>query len=194
MVIDVLSNDCYALTNPGGNYTNNGYPTRTPTITSPNLVPTSTGLQAIGDGVISFGNLGNYCPGRIFLVPFGVGSSTNTFSLKVIGWTPTKLGVGIPLWVPTVLQTSQVTIGTAAGVAGADLGTTSLFATTITTSYGPTWITTGASPVAPDWFQLSPGSNDIGGIIVESLGFRFIEVIYTTGGSATSCNALYRKI
>jgi hypothetical protein len=184
MVIDQLSNETYALTN-SVNYSTNGYPTKIPTTTAPS-----------GDGVIGFGHLGGYCPGHLLLIPIGIGAGA-TFSLKVLGWRATKLPPGqpatLPLWVPVELATYAITLGTATGVAGSDLGVSTLFPTTITSTGGPTFITTGAAPICPDWFQISPGSNSIGMISQSSFGFRFLEVIYTTGGSATSCNGLYAK-
>lgn len=184
MYPDVLSNENWALTNPVANYSTNGYPTKINTLTMPS-----------GDGVIPFGHLGEACPPNLVLVPFGVGSSSNTFSLKVLGWRATKLGIGQPLWVPVALSTFAITVGTGTGIAGADLDTTALFATTITCSYGPTFVTVGDNPHAlGNWFELSPTSNVQGAIVVPSLGFRFLEVIFTTGGSITSCNALYCKL
>lgn len=181
MVIDELSNDSWARTH-ATNYSTNGYPARVPTITKPS-----------GDGVVPMGDAGNYSPKHLKLIPYGVGSSTNTFAMKVLGWRPTRLNIGLPLWIPVELCTYAVTVGTGTGVAGADLTTTSLFATTITSTGGPTFITTGAPPICPDWCQISPGTNAIGMICQESFGFPLLEIIFTTGGSITSANSLYAK-
>lgn len=199
MVIDTLSNETWALTNPGGNFTNNGYPTRVPTLLAPPLGATAgTGLQKQGDGVIAMGHGGNYSPNNLILLPFGAGVATNTFTMKVLGWRPTKLGPGqpasAPLWIPVVLGTYTITLGTGTGVAGADLTTTALFATTITMTGGPTFVTAGAPPISLEWLQVSPTGNDIGFISVRSFGFRYMETIFSTGGVATSCNSLYCKM
>lgn len=201
IIISRLSNQVWKLTNPGGNFSNNGYPTRAPQTTNPTQTALSTGLQAIGDGVIPFGEQigsigGQFCPTNLMLIPIGTGSST-TFGMKILGWRPTAINASLgplPLWVPVTLATYAVTLGTAAGIANSELGTTTLFATTITSTGGPTFITSGAEPVIPDWCQISPGSNAIGCIIQASLGFRYLEVIYTTGGSATDCNALWCRL
>ena len=182
MLVDKLSNQVWAQTH-ATNYSTNGYPTRIPTVTQPS-----------GDGVIAFGHTGEYSPANLILVPYGAGSATNTFSLQVLGWRATKLGIGAPLCIPVSLGTYAITLGSGTGVAGADLTTAALFATTITMTGGPTFETSGAAPVVLDWCQISPGSNAIGMISCASFGFRFLEVIYTTGGSATSCNALYCKM
>lgn len=182
MQIEQLSVQSWQRTN-ATNYSTSGYPTRIPTLVTP-----------AGDGVIPFGHDGGLTSLNLLLLLYGVGSSTNTFSFKILGWAPTKFNVGVPLWVPTVMMIGQATLGTGAGIAGADVDATGLFATTITCSVGPTFVTTGAAPIIPDWFQVSPGSNDIGMVVCRSFGFRFLEVIFTTGGSATSCNALWRKM
>lgn len=200
MVIDYLSNDFYALTNPGGNYTQSAaYPSRVPTVTQPNLIPVTTGIQAVGDGVIPMGQSlsgpGNYAPGHLMIIPIGVGAA-GTFSMQVLGWRATQLAKAGPfvpnLWVPILLGTYAVTLGTATGVAGSDLGATTLFATTITMTGGPTFVTSGAAPVSLDWLQISPTGNPIGMVCVTSFGFRFMETIFNNTTS-TSCNALYCK-
>lgn len=192
MIIDVLTGDL-ALTNPGGNYTANGYPTRIPKIARPDQVTAQ--VTSAGDGVVTCGLLGSITAQRLLLIPIGVGSATNTFGMKILGWSMTNLGIPNvqPLWIPEELVTYAVVLGSAAGVTGAELTSATLFATTITSTGGPTFITSGAPPVSLDWFQISPGSNAIGIIMQPTFGHRFIEVVFTTGGSATSCNCLYRK-
>lgn len=191
MWLDVLSGSDYKLSNPGGNYVTSGYPSRAATITPPDQV--TSGVVAKGDGVIKCGHEGVETAGHIIMVPIGVGVATNTFSLKVLGWRSTKLNVANakPLWIPVELATYAVVLGTAAGVTGADLTASTLLATTITSTGGPTFITSGAVPVSLDWMQISPGSNAVGCIKQPTLGFRFLEIIFTTGGVATSCNTLW---
>jgi hypothetical protein len=198
-----LRSDKWSLTNPGGNYTNNGYPTRIPTTTRPDLAATSTGLQAVGDGVIPVGHNGQMGASGMALIPFGAGSATNTFSFQVLGWTQTTTQYGkavngltvlqnanLELWIPVLLGTFAVTLGTGTGIAGSDIGTSQLFATSITTSYGPVYGTGAVQSSAGSIY--SPGSNSIGMVTIAIMSFKFVEVIYTTGGSATSGNALYR--
>ena len=184
MTIYDLSNECWAQTNPVASVTATTFPSKIPTTTQPS-----------GDGVIVFGHGGGEdCPGHLMLIPYGAGSATNTMNVQVIGWRATRLNIGVKLWIPVVLCTYAVTLGTGTGVAGADLTTTALFATTITSTGGPTFITSGAAPVSIDWLQISPGSNGIGMISQRSFGFRLLEVIFNTNSSATSCNALYCKM
>lgn len=182
---------------PGGNYTTNGYPTRIPQ----NVAPS-------GDGVIPVGHQGSMSKIYLQLLPFGV-AATNTFSFQILGWDNVVEGVvgstfggsanpqgNSPLWIPTWLGTYQATLGTTSGVAGSDLSTTQVFATTITLTAGPKFGSTPAD-VQPQGYAgggaiYTPGSNTIGFLETFTLGFNYIEVIFTTGGVATSCNALWR--
>jgi hypothetical protein len=196
MVPHRLSNEVWKLTNPGGDYTNNGYPSRIATTTAPPLNATSgSGLQATGDGVIPFGQDGAEADGWLHLVP--IGSGTGTFSLTILGWRQTKLGVGVPLWFPCPLAAYNVTLGTMAGVVNSDLPTTEVFGQSDTITLGPTLVNSAAPntvpPIVEGWCSVSPGSNAACFISTPSFGFRYLEVIFTTGGSATSCNALYVK-
>lgn len=184
MHINQLSNSGWSLVRTA-DYSTNGYPTRTPTTTKPS-----------GTGVIPFGDGGSECPGHVLLLPFGTGASTNTFSMKVLGWHGTffsTINPEVNLWVPVVLATYQATLGTATGVANSDIDSSHFFATTITISGAGVGVTSGMAATSLDWFVVSPGSNDIGVIVQPSFGFKLLEVIFTTGGSATACNALYCK-
>lgn len=201
MLIEQLT-EGLKLTNPGGNFTNNGYPTRIPTITRPDGIAVSTGLQSVGDGVVGIGHGGGVCPQWLGVIPIGAGSSSNTFTIRILHWKETKQGLQgvLPLWVPVTYAEWTVTLGTATGAAGSDIPVTQLFATTITMTGGPTLITNAAAPTAltaapivPNWFNLGFGSNAIGMLVVPTFGAKFLEVIYSTGGSATSCNGLYTK-
>ncbi len=181
MVIDQLSKEWWlpVLT---ANYATGSYPSKIPTVTRPS-----------GSGVIDMTG-GDYVPGHLLLIPYGTDAGTHTAGMKVLGWRDTNQNPGNPqmrLWVPVVLCTVAITLGSAAGVANADLGTTQKFATTMTMTGGPTFITSGAAPVCLDWFEISPGSNAIGLVSVPTFGFKMMEVIFTTGSDVTDINALY---
>lgn len=182
MIVESLSNECWNLTNPT-NYATNGYPTRIPTITKPS-----------GAGVIAMGDGGSICPQWIRFLPLGTGANDTTFLMKVLLWKPTRLAPGVPLWIPEVLGEWTCTLGTSVGVAGSDLAAAQTFCDTITMTGGPTFVTTGAPPIVEKWFQVSPLADQIGSITVPSLGARLVEAIYSTGGVATDCNALYTKL
>lgn len=192
MYHSIFSQDGYALTNPGGNVTGSSYPSRAPTTVRPDLV--TSGVVSQGDGVIACGHIGAETLPHLILVPFGVGTSSNTFLMTVLGWRPTKLGVlgALPVWIPAVLGTYQITLGSATGVSGGEITTSSLFNTSDSVTLGPSFVS-GVSPVSLDWLAMSPGSNSIGFIKQPTMGFRFVEVIFSTGSSATSCNCLWAK-
>jgi len=200
VIIDTLA-QVWNRTN-GTNYATNGYPTRIPQTAAPSTnLPTG---GAAGDGVIYMGaqsptgGYGNYSPYGLLLLPYGTDASTKTFSLRVLGWSVTQLNLGVPLWIPAVIADLTVTLGTAVGISGADLAATQFFGTTITANLGPTLVNSAAPntvpPIVPDYAIWSPGSNNIASVIIRSFGYLFLEVIFTTGGSATGCNSLYKKV
>jgi hypothetical protein len=193
-----LASRFYGVTNPGGNPNNNGYPTRIPTTTPPWQGNTGSGVVTAGDGVVMVGGdqspsgAGATAPRYLQLVPYGVGSDTNTFSLTVLGWRPTNLGKGVSLWVPTPICSCACTIASGLpGIANADLGTTAFFSKLLAVTGGPLLVSAGTAPVSDDWFSITGTAVGAGFLQVPTLGFYCMEVIFTTGGSATSCNSLY---
>jgi hypothetical protein len=179
-----LSNEHWYATN-AADVTGASFPSRIPTTVKPS-----------GDGVIAFGEGGMIAPRWCMLKPFGTGSATNTFTMQVLGWRSARTQgttITTELWIPDPLATYAVTLGTATGIAGSAVDNNHLFATTITSTGGPTFITSGPAPIVEGWFQISPGSNGIAVISQASLGYRMLEVIFETGSSATACNALYCK-
>jgi hypothetical protein len=206
MHLDERSDQFWAITNPGANVTVSSFSSRIPTSVSPEKV--TVGVNTAGDGVIGCGQTtglqssgGSYSPRWIMLIPFGVGAADTTMNLRVLGWTPTiGLGGGSPqqLWIPTNLGTYQATMGGSTGVAGADIGSGSNFADGITlTDSGPSFINSAAPntipPIIEGWFIQTVVDDGIAMLSVPTFGFRFIEVIFNTNSSVTSCNALYRK-
>lgn len=123
---------------------------------------------------------------------FGAGSNTNTFSARIIGWsaigTDRKNSVTPDnrLWVPIVLAELLCTIKSAIpGVANTVLGTTQLFADTIAV------VGTAANQgVGID--IVSAGNSTIAHVFCDLRGSQKLEFSFSTGSSATSCNALYK--
>lgn len=192
-------------------YSTSGYPTRIPTLTAPNLT-NNPGLIAIGGELpqggtspFSGGSMGPRC---LLILPYAGGSSADdtTFSMEVLGWRATSIS-GNPtqvLWIPVVLAAYAFTVSTVVGVAGSDLDNTKSFVDQITMTLGPTGTTTTvptggalAQGLAPDWFVLWNGlDTEIAPAMIcqRTFGFRFLELIFSTGGSAAQCNALYCKM
>jgi hypothetical protein len=169
------------------NATDNGYPTRNPTATEPSGTGDNA-AQASASGVFDLAGNGIITDkNRVILVPYGAGSDTNTFSMRVIGWRraygrtgndPNKL-----LWIPIPLADFLCTLSVQTGVAGKSVINTDLFCDTIALTG-----TTGNDDVSLD--LVSPANNLTGHVVLDLKGFQKLEVTFTTGGSATSCNAL----
>lgn len=152
-------------------------------ITKP--VPTLT--KPTGDGVFDLGGRqeGSISAPGLVLMPYGAGAATNTFSMAVYGWRST-LGSGgaYRLWVPALLASFTCTLGTAPGLAGADVNASQLFCDTITLAAGNANISNEI---------LSPTGNEPAHIILDGKGFTLIECRFGTGSSATSCNSLVTR-
>jgi hypothetical protein len=142
-----------------------------------------------GDGVIEMGGtVGALAPNGLILVPFGVGSATNTFTMNAYGWRRT-VGGGVPstdpLWVAYQLAAFTVTLCTVPGLANTDVNASQLFTGTIT-------LTSGNANVSTE--VVSPTGNVVAHIVLDAKGSQFVELRFGTGGSATSCNCLAAKV
>ncbi len=163
--------------------TSNGYVAKIPTVTE----PAGDAATATGASVIDLGVGGVIAQNFLLIVPYGTGSDTNTFSLRVIGWRvlPGVQGTTKDLWVPVNLLELACTLTTAVGIAGSPIGTGERFCDTITVTKGST-----LSGEAPSENILSPANDTIGCALVDLKGFQKVELSFTTGSSATDCNAL----
>jgi hypothetical protein len=170
------------------NVTQSSQPVPIPTTTK----PVSSG-GATGAGIIQFGaDDGGICANGLILTPYGVGTTTNTFTMYVFGWREIEGPVyqtGVNrLWVPVLLATfTSCTIDSVfPGIVNSDLGTTQYFCSAIT-------LGTGNSGISVE--VVSPGTgNGIAHAVIDMKGFRFAGVYFNTGSSATSCNALWAKV
>ena len=174
------------------NYTTNGYPTLIPRTTEPGPA-TAGGPQIVDAGTATGQSIINLCnrkggnaPNGVLLLPFGIGSNNNTFSMRVIGWR--QVGEDTPstmLWIPVPLVEVQVTISsTQIGIAAKTIIATEMFGDTLTL--------TGTTANANVGVELvSPANDTIAHLIVDLKGAQKLECIFTTGGSATDCNALF---
>ena len=169
------------------NCTDNGFPSRIITATEPSGTGNSA-AQATSSAVFDLtGDFGGAAPNAVVIKPYGAGSNNNTFSLRIIGWA--KIDEGDPAtveWDPTVLVELAVTLSsTPIGLAGRVIVATDLFADTIA-------LTTGNDDVSCD--IVSPTGDVAAHAVADLKGFTKLEVTFTTGGSATNCNALIRFI
>ena len=141
--------------------------------------PVSTLTEPTADGVVDLAKDGLVTNNQIKLLPFGVGSATQTFNLRVVGWTTVR-NATVTQWVPFTLCELVCTLCTATGVATAPVTDTNKFCDTIT-------LTTGNANV--DNSIVSPGSNQIAHAVIDVKGCAKIQVLIDVV-SATSGNAL----
>jgi len=167
----------------------NGANVTTTTVTEP--VPTLTSPVArLQSGVVGMGHGGAASVSGVKLVFFGVGSDSSTFSAYVYGWEISKSFAGNKdLWVPTLLATfTGITLDTAIpGVNATDIPANNFFASAITLGVGNSGISVEV---------VSPGhaAHEIAHAVISTKGPRFIEVLFGTGSSATSCNCLIKRL
>ena len=161
-------------------YTTNGYPTRVATNTEPLTAATDPATSQV---VHEVGTGGMYCQNGLVVIFFGAGANDSTFSCRVIGWRSIGWEARTTgLWIPVPLAEFAVTLSQAVGVAGMTLVATDRFADTIA-------LTTGNDDVSVD--IVSGWTDVIAHVQMDLKGFQKLEFAFTTGGSATSCNALF---
>lgn len=118
---------------------------------------------------------------------YATGSDNNTFSARVYGWSrvgPVDQDPNKNIYVPVMICEVALTISsTLPGVAGCQVVATELFADTITLTTGNTAKCTITSPT---------GDVSAACLEVDFTGFPVLEVVFSTGSSATDMNALYR--
>lgn len=169
------------------NYATNGFRTIIPTATDPR----GTGATDTGASAIDIENLGTGAAvqNSVFVKPYAIGNDDVTFSIRTWIWTPTAPVPSVPgsnttiLFDPTMLCELSCIASTVVGVAGRDVLNTERFADTMT-------LTAGNSNVSVEF--LSNTSNLAGWFRVDIMGPFWLDFDFTTGGSATSCNCLWR--
>ena len=135
---------------------------------------------ATGASIIELGQDSNLSRSVLKILPYGVGSDDNTMSVRVIGWS--KAGPeATRLWIPVVLCELACTLSTAVGVASKYVLDTDRFADAMTLTFGNTNVSVEL-PTQP--------ANTIAIAKVTLVDFQKLELSFSTGASATSCNAL----
>jgi hypothetical protein len=160
------------------NQTSNGYVAKDPTATE----PTGTGTTATNASVINTAPNGVASYNAILLIPYGAGADDATFSVRVIGWKSIGGNGTTGLWIPFVLAELAVTLCTAVGVSAKIIVDTERFADTLVATKGNTTTSVDIT---------SQADNTIAHAGVALKGSQKVELSFTTGGSATNCNALY---
>jgi hypothetical protein len=173
------------------NQTSNGYVSKIPTVTEPlGDAGTATGTSVIQLGLPE-GQAG-LTQNFLFIKPYGVGADATTFSFKVIGWRVLGENTPLPMWDPSTLAVFQATLESGLPLVGQYAASTTYFADTLTVTSQP--LLTGTVSAAAASLSLlelyDPANGDPAWVKVPIYGFQKLELSFTTGGSATSCNAL----
>lgn len=172
------------------NATDSSLPTRTTSATEPSGIGDNA-AQATAKAVISLNReniSGARVQNRVKIVPVGVGSDNNTFTMAVYGWSRVvdrdkELNPELDLWIATKLAAFTCTLSAAVGVAGRVLTATDRIADTIAI------IGTSGNPNV-SMEIVSPATDEPAHIVVDLKGAEKLEIVFGTGGSATSANAL----
>jgi hypothetical protein len=179
----------WGITNPGGNATSSSITKPISTTFSPESDPPPSGVALAPDGVIRWGDGGSASSSGLKISFYGVGSDTNLGLASVYGWEGSIISGSAfqKLWVPTLLASFSFELDSGQpGVNGTLISATNYFATTIT-------LITGNSGISVE--VVSPGhGNDIAHAIIDTKGARFIEVRFGLDSSATSLNAMWKKM
>lgn len=147
--------------------------------------PSGDAGTAIGSSVIQLAREpGPRALNSVKIVPYATDSDGATFSMRVIGWTkaPDPTRATTDAWIPVVLAEFLCTVSSGnPGVAGAYVVATELFSKQIAMTYGNANLTDIVSPNV---------AGLLAHVVMDVKGFQRLEISFTTGGSATGCNAL----
>jgi len=167
----------------GTNQTSSSFVAKVDTLVEPVTSDTAT-----GSSIIRLTNGGMVGQNLVRILPYGVGSDTNTFSLRVYAWSqlPVLDIAGHVQWVPDLLAEFLCTLTSGqTGVAGGLVAATEYYCDTITQTY---------PAVAVSSIEVcSNAANEKAHIVMDMKGAQRIELTFTTGSSATSCNSLIRQ-
>lgn len=168
----------------GTNATDASFPSRLPQAARPSGIGNSA-AQATASAVfdLTAGGIGSYIQNSVLVMPFGAGANNNTMSVRIYGWALATEGkVETDIYIPVLLTEIACTLSsTVIGLAGRYVVATDLFADTLTVTYGNANVSVEA---------VSPANDLPAHFIADLKGFELYEMTFTTGSSATNCNAL----
>ena len=123
----------------------------------------------------------------LMLVPYGLGASNDGFSMRLIGWKPTRRTFGDALWIPVPLLEMTCLVGAATGVAGSAVLATELFCDTLTgvTNKFNANVTCAIA---------SPQDDTIAHAIVDLRGFSRLEFLFDQTTNTPKMNCLWARI
>jgi hypothetical protein len=132
--------------------------------------------------------LGDVGQNAFKIIPYGVGSNTNTFSFRAFGWRRHKhvdpQNGYVPLWLPEFFGEWLCTLDSSIpGVTGAIVDSTNYFCSTVALT-NPAAATSGM-------LLMNPGTTGlIGSVLIDFQGCKIGQLEFSTGSSATNANAL----
>lgn len=119
---------------------------------------------------------------QVILYPFGVGTDTQTFTFRVIGWKLVKASSTVDVWFPSILAAFDCALCPFVGLAGCALSETDKAVDTITR------VAALGSDLSSEVF--SPANDTPGWIVLDLKGSAYWEPTFDMTG-ATSGNVLY---
>jgi len=138
-------------------------------------------------GVIPMGKEGVLASNGLVFYPYGVGSAAQTFLMSVFGWEyiHPKVAQNAGRWTATPLATFLCTLCTLAGSAGGEVDENQLYCGTIA-------LVIGGANISNE--IISPTGNMKACIRMDAFGCKLVQPLFAINASATSCNALWKKI
>ncbi len=138
-------------------------------------------------GVIPMGQGGQTASNGLQFLPYGAGVATNTFLMSVFAWDLIHAydDGNVPYWTAWPLATFTCTLCTLTGKAGSDVNASQLYCGTIALVIGNANISNEI---------ISPTGNMKASITMDAKGCQLVQVLFDRNDSATSANALWRRI
>jgi len=158
------------------------------------LASTLTEPTTATDGVIDLAPNGFIENNNLLLIPFGAGSATNTFKIRIVGWAkanPAPLSTSVVCWIPIPLYQFTCTLSTFTGIATGVVLNTDKLCDTIAITLGNEL--TDCSKISPA-NSTAAVANVPGQVMVDVKGWNKIQILIDTGGVATNGNCLYRAL
>lgn len=166
-----------------------------------------TTTEPTNDGVIDLtaggpgAGIGGIVPQYIMMKPYGLGSSNDGFSMRVIGWTRigTQVNVSTSVllgWDPSPFAEFACLLGATGGVAGSAVINTELFCDTITPVAAklPNRVIAAGTAINSDVRIYSPADDTAAFIIMPIWGFEKFEVTWDQTTNTPSMNCLYKFV
>jgi hypothetical protein len=167
------------------NETSTSHRALVPTITEPVSAATATGTSAF---VFDAGWKGAVAQNRVMIFPYGLGSDTNTFNMRIWGWRYLPQTTLLPaMWFPFPLAEFLCAISSGSpGLAGQQVIETEFFADTIT-------VVAGQGNVL-SYEIVSPANDTLAHVLVTLKGSSKYEITFDMVTGTTSANALLALI